>query len=207
MLAAGSGELGALVIKGVTEQVAAGGVDGVTPVMNILRNTVRQNYNDWFQTVPPMVPPAMAMSGQTATRPDLAFLVAGFEVDEVSALMYSLQSGVDFAPMLHNYGFAVQGVAQYALYLLNRLYEHDRSVDELAALAVYVITETASQDGKVGGPVNVITITPAEGCKALESDAVAQIQTGNESRSQALRDSFYKRATDGTVDQSDIPST
>jgi len=75
VLAAGSGELGALVIKSATETVAAGGADGVTPVMNILRNTVRQNYNEWFQTVPAMAPPAMAMSGQMATRPDLAFLV------------------------------------------------------------------------------------------------------------------------------------
>lgn len=194
VLAAGSGELGALVIKNVTDKVGPAGLDGVTTVMNLLRATARQNYNDWFASVPPMVAPAMAMSGQVATRPDLAFLVAGFEVDEQSAFMYSLQSGVDFAPMLHNYGFAVQGVAQYALYLLNRLYEHDRGVEELAALAVYVITETASQDGKVGGPVNMITVRPGEGAKALEPAMVEEIQQSNESRSQALRDSFYNKA-------------
>jgi len=193
VLAAGSGELGALVIKNVKEQVAAGGIDGVTPVMNVLRDSVRTSYNEWFQSVPPMVPPAMAATGQLATRPDLAFLVAGFEIDKQSALMFSLPSAVDFAPMVHNYGFAVQGVAQYALYLLNRLYEDDRSVAELEALAVYVITETASQDGKVGGPVNMITIRPDEGCKSLEPATVVEIQASNESRSQALRDSFYDR--------------
>ncbi len=34
----------------------------------------------------------------------------------------SMISQLEFAPMLHDYGFALQGVAQYALYLLNRLY-------------------------------------------------------------------------------------
>ncbi len=100
----------------------------------------------------------------------------------------------DFSPMLHDYGFAVQGVAQYALYLLNRLYEPDRTVQELTALAVYTVTETASQDGKVGGPVNVITIKlGAEGCHALTPDVVQQVQAKNDSRSTALRDSFYER--------------
>jgi hypothetical protein len=41
----------------------------------------------------------------------------------------------DFSPMLHDYGFAVQGVAQYGLYLLNRLFQPDRTTDELIALA------------------------------------------------------------------------
>jgi 20S proteasome alpha/beta subunit len=95
--------------------------------------------------------------------------------------------------MLHEYGFAVSGVPQYALYLLNRLYETDRSVQELTALAVYVITETASQDGKVGGPVNVITIKPDEGCSELDRNEVDAVAAGNEERSKALRDSFYER--------------
>jgi 20S proteasome alpha/beta subunit len=101
-------------------------------------------------------------------------------------------SGMDFGPMLHDYGFAVAGVAQYALYLLNRLYQPDRTVGELTSLAVYVITETASQDGKVGGPVNVITVSPEQGCERLDAEAVGEIMARNDSRSQALRDSFYE---------------
>ena len=96
--------------------------------------------------------------------------------------------------MLHDYGFAVQGVAQYALYLLNRLYESDRTVQELTSLAVYVITETASQDGKVGGPVSVITIDPGqEGCQVMNPEDVQNVYQGNNLRSRALRDSFYRR--------------
>ena len=96
--------------------------------------------------------------------------------------------------MLHDYGYALQGVAQYALYLLNRLYESDRTVEELASLAVYVITETASQDGKVGGPVSVITIVPgSKGCQLMTQTAVQKIQENNILRAKALRDSFYNR--------------
>jgi 20S proteasome alpha/beta subunit len=202
VLAAGSGEIGSLVIKDVKEKVSAATIDGVSAVMNVLRDTVRESYQNWFTSVPAMVAPALAQTGQVATRPDLSFLVAGYEPDNVTAHMFSLPSLTDYAPMLHNYGFAVQGVAQYALYLLNRLYEADRSVEELTALAVYVITETASQDGKVGGPVNVITITPSDGCEALDQRTVSDIRNSNESRSKALRDSFYKRDGEGTVEHS-----
>lgn len=55
---------------------------------------------------------------------------------------------------------------------------------------MYTLTETASQDGKVGGPVQLITIKPEDGAFALSPDEVQGIQEQNERRSAALRDSF-----------------
>lgn len=192
VLVAGSGELGSLVIDLAKKKIAAGNIGGATPVMEALRETVRESYKQWFASIPPVQSPALVMSGQVPARPDLAFIVAGYELDGTPRL-YTLLSQLDFPPMLHDYGFAVQGVAQYALYLLNRLYEPNRTVEELASLAVYVITETASQDGKVGGPVNVITIVPgAAGCQLMTREAVQGIQQENQSRAKSLRDSFYK---------------
>jgi 20S proteasome alpha/beta subunit len=139
------------------------------------------------------------MTGKAPSRPDLAFIVAGYELQEGAepqARIYQLGSATDFAPMVHDYGFAVAGIAQYALYLLNRLYEPNRGVQELQALAVYVITETASQDGKVGGPVKLITVSPDTGGEMLEPEAVNAIANENTARSQALRDSFYERRGD-----------
>jgi 20S proteasome alpha/beta subunit len=189
VLAAGSGELGAMIIAETKQSVADSKIDGATAVLNLLRDTVRKRYDEWFPTVPAVQP----ASGDVAMRPDLAFVVGGYELgDESSQHLYSLGSFYDFPPMLHDYGFAVQGIAQYALYLLNRLYQSDRTIKELSALAVYTITETASQDGKVGGPVNVITIVPGdEGCQAMSADDVTDVQAANASRSSALRDSFY----------------
>lgn len=182
-----------MIIDEVKSTVSSQSLDGAFTVMNTLRDIVRRNYNEWFPTVAPIPPQQLAATGQVAVRPDLAILVVGYDPNGTPR-MYHLISQMDFSPMLSNYGFAVQGVAQYALYLLNRLYEPDRTVEELTALAVYVITETASQDGKVGGPVKVITIESGEqGCQALENKAVDEIQRKNELRSRGLRDSFYDR--------------
>ena len=169
--------------------------DGVTPVMGVLRDVSRASYHEWFPSVPAVPAPGPASQGQVAVRPDLQFIVAGYEWEDDlpgDPRIYSLSSGLDFAPSLHDYGFAVAGIPTYALYLLNRLYEQDRSVGELTALAVYVITETASQDGKVGGPVSVIQVTPGDGCKVMDSDQVELVARDNEGRSAALRDSFYE---------------
>lgn len=193
VLVAGAGEIGAIIIDLVRKKLIEQKVDWATPVMSILRDTVREQYNNWFPSVPPMQSIALIQSGQVPVRPELAFIIGGYEKDGTPRL-FTMINLMDFSPMLHDYGFAVQGVAQYALYLLNRLDESDRNVNELTPLAVYVITETASQDGKVGGPVNVITIKPNdEGCKPLTQEAVIEIQEANKSRSKALRDSFYER--------------
>ena len=194
VLAAGSGEIGAMVIDTVRREAAARNLDGATNVLELLRQTARTSYQDWFPSVPAMQPLPLVQAGQVASRPDLAFILGGYDSDGTPRL-FSLISNFDFNPMLHEYGFAVQGVAPYALYLLNRLYEPGRTVEELTALAIYVITETASQDGKVGGPVNVITITPAAppdgGCKILPRERVVAVEQQNATRSQALRASFY----------------
>ncbi len=191
-LVAGSGAVGSLVLDAVKQQIKDARTDGATPVMNALREHSRTSYNNWFPTVAAIPPAALAATGQVAVRPDLAFIVAGYETDNVTPRLYGLMSAFDFSPMLHDYGFAVTGVAQYALYLLNRLYQSERAVKELVSLATYVITETASQDGKVGGPVSVITIKPgAEGCKTMSPEEVQEIEEANKNRSLSLRNSFY----------------
>jgi 20S proteasome alpha/beta subunit len=195
VLFAGTGEIGALLSE--EAKASVGEMDGVTPVMENLRATCRTKYDEWFATVPAMQPPALLMTGQVPSRPGLNILVGGYEVDGDAVgepKLYRLFSQTDFAPSLSDYGWMVDGVAQYALYLLNRLYEPDRSVEELTALAVYTITETASQDGKVGGPVKVVTIKPNEGCDALADAAVTKVLKGNEQRSRTLRRSFFRKA-------------
>jgi 20S proteasome alpha/beta subunit len=193
VLTAGAGEVGAKVIDEAKRKIDADRLDGATPVMGALRDTARACYQQWFPSVPPIPAPALVQSGQAPARIGLALLVGGYE-DDGSPRLISLDSTFDFPPMLHTYGWAVQGIVQYALYLLNRLYEPDRTVQELTALAVYAITETAGQDGKVGGPVNVVTISPGKaGCRQLSPETVVAVQKANESRLQALRDSFYDR--------------
>ena len=191
IMVAGSGELGARIMDQVISKVR--GTEGVTPIMEATREQVRASYKEWFpqfaiQPLPNLPVPV---------RPELALLITGYDVDATTGepkeqRMYSLISPIDFAPALHNYGFSLLGVAQYALYLLNRLYQPNSTVEQLRSLAAYVITETASQDGKVGGPVRMATIVPSTGCKELSPAEVDTIVQENQRRSEALKDSFFR---------------
>lgn len=194
ILTAGSGELGAVLIAEVLPQIKT--QDGVTTVMNKVREAARARYGDWFARFAVQPLPNLAQP----VRPDLALLIAGYDVDEKGSAteqkMFQLISQADFAPMLHNYGFALSGVAQYALYLLNRLYRRDATVAQLKALAAYVITETATQDGKVGGRVQMAIVTPQQGAKELTPEEVDKILEHNHGKNKALQDSFYREGNE-----------
>jgi 20S proteasome alpha/beta subunit len=197
---AGGAELGAMVLKQTQDAIAKQvGIDGVGNVVNILHQTARLCYDAWF----PSLPQTTILNPQTGVpmgRPDLTFIVGGYDKDQSGNFthpsIYQLNSAFNFAPMIHDYGFAVAGVPTYALYLLNRLYQPDRKAEEeLVPLAVYAISETASQDGKVGGPIRVVIVCPT-GSKELTEAEVDNIVKRNLTRTTALRDSFYEgRAT------------
>lgn len=191
IMIAGAGELGAQVMAGLTSQIDDS--KGVTEIMDIARNHVRQCYGNWFPSF--AIQPVMGQP--IPVRPDLALLIAGYDFgppgQPTDQRVFQLLSQTDFAPMLHNYGFALSGVAQYALYLLNRLYQRDSTIERLKALAAYAITETASQDGKVGGPVQMATISPAAGCRLLTPDEIGAIVEENHAKSRALKESFFRQ--------------
>ena len=192
---AGTAELGSQLMLQLQSEIGGRGLDGVTPVMDLVREQTRARFAEWFpgwqvqqsqQPVPPV-------------RPDLAMIVTGYDRVEDrfgEPKTYQLLAGYDFAPMLSGHGFALQGVPQYALYLLNRLYVPEATTEELMALAAYVITETASQDGKVGGPVQMACIRPTEGCRILAETEIEEVISSNAKRSERLRASFF--ATSGT---------
>jgi 20S proteasome alpha/beta subunit len=193
---AGSAELGAMVLKRTQETIAGqAGIDGVVDVVNVLHHEARASYDAWFPSLP-QTAILSPQTGGTISRPDLIFIVGGYEKDQsgnfTRPVIYQLNSALNFAPMIHDYGFAVAGIPTYALYLLNRLYEADRKAqEELAPLAVYAISETASQDGKVGGPIRVVIVSPT-GSKELTDVEVNNIVKRNRTKTTALRNSFYK---------------
>jgi hypothetical protein len=186
VMIAGVGELGANVMSGFLATPSITDM-GVTALTTALYASVRQKYSDWFRAFSIQPNPR-----GHPVRPDLNFVISGYEETNASTKIYHLVASMDFAPMLHNYGFSLDGVAQYALYLLNRLYDGNYSVDQLSHLAAYVITETASQDGKVGGPVQMATIAPAQSIE-LTKGAVDQIIAANAARSKALKSSFLEK--------------
>jgi len=192
VLLAGSGELGAMLIGEISNEVKNKNVEGATSVMNVARQILKKRYDEWFARF--LLQPIQGVQGPV--RPSLTAIIGGYDLDDngkpAIQRIYSLNCHWDFAPMLHDYGFGLEGVAQYALYLLNRLYTPESAVKNLLPLAAYVITETASQDGKVGGPVQMLKIMSEEGCKMLASEEINTIIASNISKSDNLKVSFFK---------------
>lgn len=96
-------------------QVSTANIDGATNVLEVARRTARTRYAEWF----PHLPPAAVPGTPVIARPDVAFLVAGYDAAAAGSFtepkLYQSMGALDYPPMLHNYGFAISGVGQYAL--------------------------------------------------------------------------------------------
>lgn len=162
--------------------------DGVTATMYKLRETSRSRFDDWFAKFA-LLP---SKDNPNIVRPHLQLSIAGYDLENGKPIprLYSMVSNYDFAPNLHDFGFVVSGLVQYALYLLNRLYSINMDTETLKHLGAYVITETATQDGRVGGPVQMAVITPAGAPTMLNKVDVQSIITQNEDRSKRLNELF-----------------
>jgi hypothetical protein len=186
---AGAGELGSTIIKELAGKINK--EDGVTKVMEVVRETLKQKYDQWFQKFPIRPSPQQP----SFMRPLLSILIGGYDVEKnkLTPRIYSLNSSLDFPPSLHEYGFALDGVPQYALYLLNRLYSDSLNVKQLQQLLAYVISETATQDGKVGGPIQIGIILKGNS-KILSKSEIEGINKKNENNSKRLRQLFYGKS-------------
>lgn len=183
---------GNIIIEEVAKAIESKNITTVTKVMKKVREIARKRFAEWFSAFP-----FMPVPGQNSlfVRPTLQLTIVGYDVspEKVVPRIYSMVSNYDFSPNLHDFGFALGGVAQYALYLLNRLYSADMGVENLKRLAAYVVTETASQDGKVGGPVQIGVITPDSQARMLNKADIDSIVTENQSKSAELKNLFRKR--------------
>ncbi len=188
IMAAGVGELGATVVQTLQRQLPdpKAGIEAVLPTVCA---SLTSMYDQWFPIEKFQVQP---LTDDNATRPDLAFILAGFpsigSEHSGEPEIYSLVGALNFAPLLHNYGFGLSGVCQYALYLLNRVYRGDLALTDAIGLAHYVITETATQDGKVGGPVRIAIIDPRTGYSTVPGSDLSKFK----SRDQAINEELAK---------------
>ena len=185
---AGASELGAALLDELRKVNLAG-----CPNIDICVQTMAQVsvnlFTQWFREIPP------------AARPGLLFTVAGYRVTDSQppeAMIYMLNSQLNFAPQLFTNMPSLSGIPQYAVYLVNRYYDPSISLERAKALAEYLISETASQDPKVGGPIKMAEITPEKGYRELTEQEVAEIQQSNKELNVQLRQFFLKGKVDGS---------
>jgi hypothetical protein len=135
----------------------------------------------WFRGIPP------------AQRPGAVFILGGYRPAAGGApavpLVYILNGNQSFAPQLANNYPMMAGVPQYAVYLSHRYYDPNISADSAAALAEYLISETASQDPKVGGPIRIAKVTPA-GYQSLSDADVDLLRKRNQKLNAKLKRFF-----------------
>jgi 20S proteasome alpha/beta subunit len=150
VLSYGAGEVGDNLINEWRESLQQP-IDGVRAVLQTLQAFCQQRWNQWFVSVP------------FQFRPVVAYIVAGLEKQDEDysiPLIYSMDSRMGFAPAFHRYGWANGGVPIYAIYIFGRRYRPDMNVDELCGLVAYGISETATQDQRVGGAIRMMKILP-----------------------------------------------
>jgi 20S proteasome alpha/beta subunit len=183
---AGAGEIGAALLTEIHAATKAS--DSATSAMHAVNKTLRQKYAEMFPNF--QIQPVQGVP--YPARPTLQVTICGYDQDG-QARIFSLNSTLDFAPHLHDYGFSVLGVPTLAVYLLNRLYRPDTKLSEAIALAAYTISETAAQDGKVGGPIQMVTMAAGKSCVELKKEEVDSIVRENEDRATRLRELFFQR--------------
>ncbi len=182
---AGASELGASLL----DEYRKKGFDNPAPVDEVAGKISQESarlYNQWFGDF------------IKDKRPTVVLTLAGFrklETETPEPMIYVLDSGQNFAPMLMGKYPTLTGIPQYAVYLGNRYYDPSISTERAKALAEYLISETASQETKVGGRIRMAVITPKEGYTELSADDVKAISDGNAALNQSLREFFLKGGT------------
>jgi 20S proteasome alpha/beta subunit len=184
----GQGETGNSLIQHISSHLAAKPTDSVDGVADAMRVVGNQMFTQWYGAPVWLVGP----NGPMATpRPDVWYLLAGYTEKQEARIM-SIASALpfNFAPNVCMTGFGVVGVVPLAIYLLNRLYQRNLKLDIAKDLAAYCILETASQDGKVGGPIRMAVVRADADTEVLTEAEVVELGKRVDAHREALKNSF-----------------
>ena len=174
---AGASEMGAVLLDELQKHDAQSFGDIDKAVAKVV-SVAAERFGEWFKLIPP------------DHRPPVLITLAGYRPEpKPKAMIYMLNSQMNFAPQLFA-AHCMTGVPQYAVYLIHRYYDPSITLQQAEALAEYLISETASQDPKVGGPVHIAEITPTGGYRELARDEVERIAKSNENLNLRLRQFF-----------------
>lgn len=85
------------------------------------------------------------------------------------------------------------GIPQYTTYLVHRLYNREMSMAEMQKLTAYLISETATQNPKVGGPIRMASITPDKGYIEVSPSHIESIMQELTTLNEVLRSIFFEK--------------
>jgi 20S proteasome alpha/beta subunit len=188
----GQAEIGAALIQHITTGLTAQPGANVDLVAESIRTIGNQYFGQWFGQPQFLMGPLGPIS---TPRPEVWFLLIGYDAGgQPKILALPSIPFFNFAPNLSTTGFAAAGVVPLAVYLLNRLYRRGLDLEIAKDLAAYCIVETASQDGKVGGPIHLAVVKPNEDTTILSETETSTIVQRAEQHRETLRNSFLTPA-------------
>ena len=167
--------------KEACNTVTTSNENGVDRLVIEASKNFRGKYAEWFK----------GMSQDQI--PVINFIMVGLEKQNNAHQVrtYLLSSQANFSLQLATDGCMLAGVVQYAIYLKHRFYDVNMGLEQAMRLAVYLITETATQDPKVGGPIRAAQIT-GDGFSQLSDEQVSRIIQENEEQNKTLKSFFMK---------------
>lgn len=193
----GQAETGASLIQNITAGLAAQPSANVDQAAESIRTLGNQFFGQWFGPPQFMIGP---MGPVAVPRPDVWFLLVGYSANgQPKIITLGSTPPFNFAPNLSTTGFAASGVVPLAVYLLNRLYRRGLSLEIAKDLAAYCIQETASQDGKVGGPIRLAVARANLDIVILDDAEMAEIIKRADRHRETLRNSFLNPALANAV--------
>jgi len=187
----GANETGAMLIEEIQKWCEKQENPTTTDIMYQTRKILITRYNEWFAGMPPIP----LQNVQVPPRPQLNITICGYDIKSNHnpvQRIYLLSSSMNFPPQLFNTNMCLTGIPQYAIYLLHRLFTPTMPLSSAVRLAAYVITETATQDGKVGGPLQIIQMDVKNGAKGLNTDEINNIMKENNKINTKLRNLFLR---------------
>jgi 20S proteasome alpha/beta subunit len=188
----GQAETGAALIQHITTSLAANPGANVDVAAEVIRTLGNQFFGQWFGAPQYLMGP---MGPTPVPRPDIWFVLIGYTASaQPKILTLGSTLPFNFSPNLSTTGFAASGVVPLAVYLLNRLYRRGLALDIAKDLAAYCILETASQDGKVGGPIRLAVARPNADIVILTDEEIAEVSRRADRHRETLRNSFLNPA-------------
>lgn len=190
----GAAEIGASLIQEVVTRLQSLPTNDVDTVAETVRITANELYQKWFGQVSYM-PTAAGLA--PTPRPDVILLLAGYTSSGQPRIITMMSPAPwNFAPNMSTTGFAATGIVPLAVYLLNRLYQRDIGLEIAKDLAAYCIVETASQDGKVGGPLSMAIVKLDQDMLILDEVQIGQVVERANRHRESLKDSFLKSSAE-----------
>jgi 20S proteasome alpha/beta subunit len=197
---AGDGNIGFSIVEQIRKTM--NDTMDIDEAIAVCRQTCINNFAQWFPTSNQPMPTAQGI--QFVARPEIIVIITGYTKTNLPKIyMMSSNQIFNFAPQPSTMGFGAIGIVPLAVYLLNRLYKPDASSRVVKELATYCILETASQDGKVGGAVQLAEIKTDSGFANIEStgEEYKKILDAIEIHRNKLKESFYKDITKAASDK------